>query len=423
VTASTHAPHHPGEAHDADEFRFRVQRFLQSHVAPRVERSDDDEPEEEKSELERVAQVKAYQAALFDAGLAGISWPKEYGGAGLTMREQQIFNEVAAGFEIPQGLFPIGLGMCAPTLLAHGTEEQKLCYLPKLLRGDEVWCQLFSEPGAGSDLASIQSRATRDGGGWVLQGQKVWSSVAHHASFGICLARTNVDVPKHRGLTMFILDMHAPGVTVRPLKQMNGAANFNEVFFDDVFIPAENLLGEIDGGWTTAHTTLMNERVAVGSGGPGQPSAAKRLVRLARERGLAKDPVVRQHLADLYIRETVLGLIGGRTRAAARAGRPPGPEGSIGKLVISDLQRRAAAAASLLAGPGSSAWDGNEARADRWAALIASSPALGIGGGTDEIMRNIVGERVLGLPREPSSDRDIPFRDLKVGTQRVDRAG
>jgi alkylation response protein AidB-like acyl-CoA dehydrogenase len=312
--------------------------------------------------------------------------------------------------------------MVIPTLIEFGTDEQKERYVAKALRGEEVWSQLFSEPGAGSDVASLQMRAELDGEEWVLNGQKVWTTGAQLSDFGAVIARTNVDVPKHQGITMFIIDFRAPGVEIRPLRQMTGGASFNEVFFNDVRIPVSNVIGPVDGGWRCAIAMLMNERVAIGSGGGGARGGAGGgigpYLRLARERGVDQDPVVRQGLADIYIRQRVLGFIGQRTRAAVKAGKAPGPEGSVAKLAGALLARRTSDLAIAIAGAGGQAWDVDDRRGDRWAMSVLMAPASRIAGGTDEVQRNIVGERVLGLPKEPAVDRELPFKDLKVGTQR-----
>ena len=412
------------------EFRSRVRAFLEAHAQRRRSRDDGSDDEgglfdevEHDAEQRRIAEAQAFQAALFDAGLAGITWPKEYGGAGLGNRELEIFNEEAAAFELPTGVFLIGHGMCGPTLLALGTEEQKQRYVPPMLRGDEIWCQLFSEPGAGSDVASLQTRAVRDGDEWVVSGQKVWTSGAHYSRYGMVIARTDPDVPKHRGITMFVVDMRAPGVEVRPLRQITGGANFNEVFFTDVRIPAENVVGDVDEGWRAAITMLMNERmVGVASQGGGGVMGGGDLgavIRLARERGVNGDPVVRQRIADLWIRREIMRYTGMRLRAAVKAGRPPGPEGSIAKLFGARLGADRASVALAIAGAGGAAWEAGRRGANRWAMGVVAAPAGRIAGGSDEVQRNIIGERVLGLPKEPQVDREVAFRDLLVGTQRT----
>ena len=401
------------------EFREKARAWLEENAPRRDRKRSEDEVEPDARDI--VAESKEFQGRLFDGGFAGITWPAEYGGQGLTNEHQRAFNEEAADFEVLTGTFTIGLGMCGPTILAHGTEEQKQRYIKPMLRADEVWCQLFSEPGAGSDVASLQSRAIRDGDEWTLNGQKVWTTGAHYCDYGIVIARTDPDQPKHRGISMFIVDMKAPGVTCKPLRQINNASSFNEVFFDDVKIPADHMVGEYNEGWRAAITMLMNERVAIGAGGGGGARGATSFdsfVKLARQRGMDKDGVTRNRLADLYIKRTVLGYIGMQIREAFKAGRDPGPIGSIAKLYGSLLARESADLGVALAGAGGVAWDADDKRADRWQMAVLNAPASAIAGGTNEIQRNIIGERVLGLPKEPQVDRDQPFKELKVGTQR-----
>ena len=409
------------------EFRRSVRRFLEANAKPRRARDEEGDGGGLFDELDagderaRVAEAQAFQAKLFDAGLAGITWPKEYGGAGLSNRELEIFNEEAGGFELPTGIFMIGHGMCGPTLLTLGSEEQKQRYIPPMLRGDEIWCQLFSEPGAGSDVASLQTRATRDGDEWIANGQKVWTSGAHYSRRGMLIARTNPDAPKHRGITMFVVDMDSPGIEVRPLRQITGGANFNEVFFTDARIPHDRVVGAVDEGWRAAITMLMNERMVgvAGQGGGGGMGGAGMgsLIRLARERGLDGDPVIRQRIAEVWIRTQIMRYTGMRLRDAVKTGREPGPEGSIAKLAGAQLGKDRAELALEIAGAGGIAWPAGEAGGDRWAMAVVGAPAGAIAGGTDQIQRNIIGERVLGLPKEPQVDRDLPFRELLVGTQ------
>jgi alkylation response protein AidB-like acyl-CoA dehydrogenase len=402
------------ESAELSTFRHKVRSFLAEHAPKRAERRDDDGPAFEATVADLVTQ-KTYQAALHDAGLAGLTWPKPWG-HGLTPEHQRVFNEEAAGYELPTTAYIIGLGMVIPTMIEFGTDAQRERYVAKALRGEEIWSQLFSEPGAGSDVASLQMRAERDGDEWILNGQKVWTTGAQISDFGAVIARTNPDNPKHRGITMFVIDFKAPGVEIRPLRQMNGGSGFNEVFFTDVRIPDANRIGDVDDGWRCAVAMLMNERVAIGSGGGGGRSVGvKPLVELARRRGVLADPVVRQGIADVYIRTQIMGYIGQRTRAAVKAGKAPGPEGSIAKLAGALLARRTSDLGIAIAGAGGQAWE--DKRESRWALGVLSAPASRIAGGTDEVQRNIIGERVLGLPKEPQVDRDMPFKELKVGTQ------
>jgi len=351
--------------------------------------------------------AKRWQAMKFDAGFARITWEPEYGGRNGTNVEQIIFGQEEGRFNVPNEAFVIGLGMIAPTLRAVGTEAQKERYLTKLLRGEEIWSQLFSEPGAGSDVASLATTAVRDGDEWVINGQKVWTSGAQFSDFGEIVCRTNPDAEKHKGITAFIVDMRAPGVTIKPLKQMNGGSGFNEVFFDDVRIPHEYLLGDVNEGWTVAITTLMNERVAIGSGGGGGGrGGVNQLIALARERGLNTDARVRQQLADVYTKTRIQKFLSMRTLTAATKGKTPGPEGSIGKLLGGRILTEMGDLTVTLAG------------ADAIAGMtgytqgLLGAPAAHIAGGSDEVMMNIIGERVLGLPGEPRPDKGVAWREV-----------
>jgi alkylation response protein AidB-like acyl-CoA dehydrogenase len=365
-----------------------------------------------------LAAAQRFQAALFDAGYAGITWPKDVGGQGLGPEYQQVFSDEAAEYELPVTPFTIGLGMCGPTVNDLGTAEQRTRYLPKLLRGEEVWCQLFSEPGAGSDVASLQTRAVRDDadGTWVVDGQKVWTTGAQFSDYGALLARTDPDRPKHSGLTMFVIDMHAPGVTVRPLKDMSGRAPFNEIMFDGVRLPADAVIGEVNAGWSAAVTMLGHERVTIGSRRTAKtnPLDFEAVHALARDLGV--DGEHRALLAELYARERVLELFNVRVRQETAAGNPPGARGSVGKLAGAMLSRFAVEVVGEVAGPAAAGWE--DERGDAIALGITASPSSGIAGGTNEIQRGIIGDRILSLPKEPSVDRGVPFRELKVGTQR-----
>jgi alkylation response protein AidB-like acyl-CoA dehydrogenase len=396
-----------------DEFRAEASAFLAAHAEPRRERSltwgeGSDEvslfpelsPEEEAT---LVKAAKEWRAKVYDARFGWISGPPEYGGRGLPREYERAWQSLESGYDTPsQGPFGIGLGMIAPTIAAHATEAVKQRYLPAMYRGDVIACQLFSEPAAGSDLAGIQTRAMRDGDEWVLNGQKVWTSGALYSDIGEIITRTSTDPDsRHRGLTMFVVDMHAPGVEVRPLRQMTGGASFNEVFFTDVRVPAEFLLGEADQGWTVALTTLMNERMAIGGGSiaPGQ-GVSQRLTQLARHLDRAGDPGVRQALADIYINSSVARFTTMRAMAKLRAGQLPGPEASTLKLALTNNLQRISAAVSTILGPRLIA-DTGEWGTYAWADMLLGVPGLRVAGGTDEVMRNIVGERVLGLPKEP----------------------
>ncbi|WP_460749658.1 acyl-CoA dehydrogenase family protein [Nocardiopsis oceani] len=403
----------PAAAQTPEAFQARAREWLAENLpedaAPAVPRT----PEEE------LALSRDFQAALHDAGFAGITWPTEYGGQGLGQAYQQVFNDALRDFSPPVVPFIVGLGMCGPTLADLGTEEQKHRYLRPLLRGEEIWCQLFSEPGAGSDVASLQSRAVRNSDGWILDGQKVWTTGAQIADFGAVLVRTDPDVPKHRGLTMFVVDMRAPGVTVRPLRDMTGRSVFNEVFFDSVRLPSDSVIGEVDQGWTAAVTMLGHERVFIGGMATRRADALAfpALAELARERGVDRNPAVRERLARLYAQQRGLNLFTQRLRQEADAGRPPGARGSVAKLVGALNDALAVETAGDVAGPAALAWNGDDEGAAERALAVNAAPSGSIAGGTNEIQRNIIGERVLGLPKEPSVDRDVPFRALRVGTQ------
>jgi alkylation response protein AidB-like acyl-CoA dehydrogenase len=393
-----------------DELRARARTWLAAH-APRHRTGSDAwaarvAPLTAEQERAAVARARDFQAALFDAGLAGITWPRSCGGQGLTLLHQIAFDEEAEGFELPSGYyFHVGHGMCGPTILAHGTPEQQARYPRPLLRGDEIWCQLFSEPGAGSDLASLQTRAVRDGDHWVVSGQKVWSSGAHLAQFGLLLARTDPEAPKHRGLTMFVVDMGSTGVTTRPLRQMSGAANFNEVFLDDVRVPDDHRLGPLHAGWQVSLTTLTNERVAIGAA-RAEADQIDSLVELACDLGRSRDAVVRDRLASLHIHRRLIDYLSERIRTAVVSGGSPGPEGSVLKLATTRLAKDVAALGAELAGAGATAWPPGNGRAigrgNPWVDLLLASPGRSIGGGTDEVQKNVVAERVLGLPKEPT---------------------
>ncbi|HEX5615877.1 MAG TPA: acyl-CoA dehydrogenase family protein, partial [Acidimicrobiia bacterium] len=381
----------------------REERFAWGQGSDRIGVLDEKSAEEEAREI---ADAKAWRARLFDAGFAWITGPVEYGGRGLTAAHDRAYRELEAEYRVPsQSPFGIGLGMVAPTILAHGIDEVKSTYLAKMWRGDIIGCQLFSEPIAGSDLAGIQTRAERDGDEWILTGQKVWTSGAQYSDIGEIITRTSPDKPKHKGLTMFLIDMHAPGIEVRPLRQMTGGASFNEVFLTEVRVPDSHRLGDVDEGWTVALTTLMNERASIGGGGVGAASTgATRLVELARRMGVGDDPVIRQRITDLYVRSTVSRYNNLRAMAKIRAGQLPGPEMSVAKLALTQNMARTASLVADILGPRLVA-DTGEWGTYAWAEFVLGVPGMRIAGGTDEVMRNILGERVLGLPKEPQAAR------------------
>jgi alkylation response protein AidB-like acyl-CoA dehydrogenase len=336
---------------------------------------------------------RAFLTALAESGLAAPTWPVAYGGMDATPEQASILNDELAAFERPD-LYPfmVGISLVGPTVLTHGTDEQKDRWLPRIRSGEEIWCQLFSEPDAGSDLAGLRCRAVRDGDLWRVTGTKVWSSRAHYSRWGLLLARTDFSVPKHAGITAFALDMTVPGVEVRPLRQMNGDTHFNEVFLTDAPIDDDCRIGAEGEGWKVAITTLMHERSSIGGGW----GVTREQVAALGQR--SRSAVDRDRLASVLVDLEVARLTGLRAKAAARAGRPPGPEGSGGKLRMSSTLK---ALASLALDLG--------ADDEEWRTLFLTGPSLSIRGGTDEIQRNILGERVLGLPPEPRPDKEGPF--------------
>ncbi|HRE00209.1 MAG TPA: acyl-CoA dehydrogenase family protein [Ilumatobacteraceae bacterium] len=386
-----------------DEFRARVRDFLAVNADVEGWRRDrfGRAPDDGATNEVRLRRNRRCMTLLHEAGLGALSWPQRYGGQGLTKRHQVIFNQEVAPFSLPLTMFIIGQGMCGPTLLAYGTEEQRDRYLPPLLRGEEIWCQLFSEPGAGSDLASLRCRADRDGDSWVINGQKVWTSGAHNARFGLLLARSDAASMRNAGLTAFVVDMDNPGVDVRGLVEMTGVTRFNEVFFTDCRLAAGSVIGTVGEGWRCAITTLMNERVSIGTsspGGYGFPSSV--LIDEARRTRRLAEPVLRDEIARIVVEERLVEFLGMRVTEALLAGVEPGPEGSIAKLAGTRLSKRSAALAMEIVGPQAIAWDPAFPGGRTWADVTSAAPGLSIAGGTDEILRNILAERVLGLPRD-----------------------
>jgi acyl-CoA dehydrogenase len=370
------------------------------------------------AEMEVLRKAKEWQAKRFDNGFGWITGPTEYGGAGLSNAHERAYNQVEREYRTaPLGVFQIGLGMVAPTILAHASDVAKEKYIRAMWRADIVGCQLFSEPGAGSDLASVQAKAERDGDEWLITGQKVWTSGAQFSDIGEIICRTDPSLPKHKGLTGFIVDMRAPGVEIRPLRQMTGGASFNEVFFNEVRVRDDHRLGEVNNGWNVALTTLMNERASIGSSDGGENNMYTRLLAMIRHYELDKDPIVRDMLADLYINTRVAGFTSQRATDKMRAGQLPGPEMSIGKMALVDNQKRMNDLVAHVLGA-KLVVDTGEWGTYAWIQLLLGSPGMRIAGGSDEVMRNIVGERVLGLPKDVGIDSKSAFRDIKVGTQK-----
>jgi alkylation response protein AidB-like acyl-CoA dehydrogenase len=388
--------------------RAEARAWLEAHAVPKGGDGDFSMPfhgnprtlaEFEEQEGRWVDRCKAWQGELYRGGWAGITWPKQFGGRSGTALDEAVFQEEQRRFGVSNGAFSVGIGMAGPTIIAHGTEAQQQRHLDPMLRGDEVWCQLFSEPGAGSDLASLATRAVLDGDRWIVDGQKVWTSGARQSDWAILLARTNPDAPKHRGITFFVLDMRTPGIDVRPLRQISGGYHFNEVFLTDVAVPVDNVVGAVDDGWRVAMTTLTNERHVIGTGSGGTTAAD--VIAFAQRSGHSTDPSLRQRLVDLHIRGELLRYLGYRTRSALATGRALGPEASVAKLLngqrgtdLAELALEVAGAQGMLAAD-MAVDDGT------WTDAFLFSRASRIGGGTDEVQRNVIAERVLGLPREP----------------------
>ncbi len=412
---------------EADAFRQKCHDFLDRYATGLIIEGPD------PRSSQAIAQSKEFQQRLADEGLAGITYPKEFGGQGLTKAHERIWREEYAQYPDMTGQLTISHGMCLPMLAEYGSDEQKEAFLADNIAARTVWCQMFSEPGAGSDVASLQTRAILDGDEWIINGQKVWTTLAHECDYGILIARTNPDAPKHKGISMFIVDMRDPAVEIRPINQIDGGIHFNEIFFTDLRIPASWLVGELNEGWRLATAMLMYERVAIATGSTSgiKTPNYKWWGDEAQRRGCTDDPVVRQFLMKLYSEEATKSLVALQTRAALKAGKTPGPGGSLGKLHGAKIMNLIRSMALEMLGPDTLAWEDPAASAgpgdrdtirysaegSKWAKAIVGSFSANIAGGTDEIQKNIIGDRVLGLPREPSMDKDLPFRELKVGTQ------
>lgn len=400
------------------EYRARVRSWLKANApASRINAAHGHE------DGRSIAADKAWQARKAAAGYACIAWPREWGGAGGTPTEAVIFNEEEEKLGIATAIFGIGLGMCLPTLMTAGSEVDKVRFVGPAMRGEEIWCQLFSEPSAGSDVAAGRTRAVRadDGSGdWIVNGQKVWTSGAHYSDFGLLLARTDPDAPKHKGLTMFWVDMKSPGVKVRPIHQADGGSGFNEVYFTDVRVGDRQRVGEVGKGWNVALVTLMNERLSVGGlSKPGWPELielAGDLPSVEGRNSALQDGGFRAKLADWYVAAEGLKLTRLRNQTALSRGQTPGPEASIGKLVSARMSQELATEAldrldqtGIVANDDATTLIGGFQRSFFWGA------ALRIAGGTDEILKNIIAERVLGLPSDIRVDRDVPFKDIPRG--------
>jgi alkylation response protein AidB-like acyl-CoA dehydrogenase len=392
---------------DEAAWRMQVRAFIEGH----------------RDELGHVADMRSFedgtsrerQALLYDGGLVGVTWPVEAGGQGGTPMQQAIIDQELSRAGVPGLINLIGIGMCGPTVIYHGSEEQKERYLKRLLRADDIWCQLFSEPASGSDLAGLRTKAVKGADGdWRITGQKVWTTLAHLADYGIVLTRTDPDVAKHRGLTMFVVPMNAEGVTVRPLRQMNGGAEFNEVFFDSVVVPDAERLGDVGDGWRVALTTLMSERLTLGGGGTevgmSIGSVAEHVARQIGELSPERQALARQEFGRSYVDSLGIRYTGYRQLSAISRGAFPGPEASAGKLAGTKVARDLADLSVRLLGH-DAAYAETADGSSNWQDAQAVLPGMAIAGGTNEVLRNVLGERVLGLPPEPRADKGITFKE------------
>jgi alkylation response protein AidB-like acyl-CoA dehydrogenase len=385
------------------EFRAEARVWLEGHRSEAPSRSGSHE------DPEWISARREWQRKLAEAGLAGVTWPQEFGGRGLGPIEQVTANQEISRAGVPGILDVIGIGMLGPCLIAHGSEEQKTRHLGPMLHGDEVWCQMFSEPAAGSDLAAVRTRARQaDGGGWSLTGQKVWTTNAQFASYGLVLARTDPDVPKHKGLTMFIIPMDAPGVTVRGLRQISGEAEFNEVFLDDLELGEDAVVGGVGNGWGTALTVLMFERLTIGFGSDSFGSPVRLAQTLAADSDARADSEIRHRLGDVITELLAVRFNGYRALTALARGQIPGPEAGLAKVTMVNAAVAATDLAADVIGP-----EALEASGE-WSYLISFLPGLKSAGGTEQVLRNTIGERVLGLPSEPRLDKGIPFSELRT---------
>ena len=369
--------------------------------------------------LSPLEQAKVWQKRKYDAGWACIGWAPDFGGRGASAIEEVIWRQEESQYDLPANFFLIGQGMIGPTLMAWASDEDKARFLPQLASGEEVWCQLFSEPAGGSDLAALRTRAEPDGDDWVINGQKIWTSGAHYSDYGVIVVRTDPTVPKHKGLSYFYIDMKAPGVEIKPIKQLTGDSDFNEVYFTDVRVSDSQRLGEVGQGWQVSLTTLMNERAAIG-GSFGQMDVSLAMSVPAEVeidgRPALEDAAVRARIADWYVQEAGLKYTGYRSLTALSRGALPGPENSIGKLVgAPKMQAMSSYLMDLLGASGAIADEALAAKAGIIQRAYMGAPGLRIAGGTDEIMANIIAERVLGLPQEPRLDKGIPFNEVPTG--------
>lgn len=402
----------PTDSPEQAEFRAEVRAFLGANAQPRREVSPWAVTMHRNRETQRAAfeRGRAWQRTLFEHHLAGLTYPTEYGGRGGTAWHERIYQEEAARFDVSSGFIAATIAMLGPTLMKHANEEQRAHYVPRLLSGEYAFCQLFSEPGAGSDLAGLACRAERDGDEFVVTGQKVWNSAAQFCNWGMLLVRTNPDVPKHRGITFLLVDMSSPGVEARPLVQATGASEFNEVFLEAVRVPVANVVGDIDGGWAPARTVLSNESAFIGGGSIAVGGRYARLADLAARYDRLADPAVRQRLADYYARERIVALMGERIMAAVRRREVPPVDPSALKLFTTESRVRSGSLAVAIAGPAGTTGDDEVAT---WIQMeLLGRFSISIGGGTTEVQKNNLAERALGLPREPRNDHELPWKDV-----------
>ena len=397
------------------EFRAAARRFLCANATLKSE-----SPARQETEEEFVKRARDWQKLKAENGWACLSYPAEFGGREASPIESIIWSQEEARYDVPTGPLAIGLGMCGPTMIAYASEEKKHERLPRMINGDDIWCQLFSEPSAGSDLANLRTRCEQDGDDWIINGQKIWTSGAHYSDWGILVTRSDPTVPKHRGLTFFFVDMRSEGVEVRPIRQISGESHFNEVYFNNVRIPDSQRLGPVGGGWRVSITTLMNERLAVGNA---RGADVPHLMRLAAQleidgQAALKNSAVRSNIARWYCQMSGLRNTEYRVISALSRGETPGPENSIMKIVSASKMQEIGSFGVDLMGPA-----GIIAGADDDEALEVSlfhsnflfAPGLRIAGGSDEILRNIIAERVLGLPPEIRLDKEIPFNEVRQG--------
>jgi alkylation response protein AidB-like acyl-CoA dehydrogenase len=398
-----------------EEIREEVVAWLRDNLPRRWVEAIDEGDDAKLREARKLVNYNEWCARLGEAGSP--TWPAEFGFRGLNAEQARAVNEELGRYKVHRSFNIIGLGMGGPTVMHWGNDEQKHRFLLPMAKHEEIWCQLFSEPGAGSDVAGLATRAVRDGDEWVVNGQKVWTTLAHMATWGMLVARTDPDQPKHKGLSYFIVDMRSPGVEVRPLKQITGDAEFHEVFFNDVRVPDANRIGPVGEGWAVATTTLMNERVALSGAGSVSDTnvgggAVDALIADARRSGAWDDPVLRDRLLQAVIEGRLIRVTNLRASAARKAGKPAGPEGSITKLFQAEYNQRLQNLAVDLLGSRGMAWDTTDEATETTITGFLRSRANTIEGGTSEIMRNILGERVLGLPKEPAVDRDVAWKDI-----------